>query len=549
MLDSKTLAIAQSVRELTARGLETLSRAEVDTAPLRQALLDLDGPFLLVVAGEFNSGKSSLLNALLGGDYLKEGVTPTTDRVHLIGYGDQVKLEPQSKELAMVSVPSELLKDVRLVDTPGTNAILQHHQVLTEKFLPRADLILFITSADRPFTQSEADFLNFIRAWGKKVVLVVNKMDLLTAPELEQVLAFVKKGADQTMGSVPPVFAVSARKARQGDKAASHIDELEAHIRKVLSTEAASIKLGSPLGVLVKLVEEAKPALEGKLKNIEEQLATCRELDSLATRHEERTRRDFDGQIALVVQQLDAVRLRGEVWLDDKVKISNFLNLINSNRLKQSFVDEVVKGANADIERAVLQAMNWLAKRDRELLEDALHLLREAPGLRHAVSNSSEEQMIEGNLETALKDFKPEEEAQLLKEHIQSALQQTALWEVGAVGLGTLLLLIFNRIFLDVLGFFTGLIAAVFGFTILPRRKEQAKARLRERLEEVRGKFEAALAESLNTELGRTKERFQSLYRTPCLRLESSRDGILNQLSQSELLRNQALELRRRLGA
>lgn len=546
MLDSRTLQIAHSVRDLTARGLEALARAEVDTSALRQALLDLDGPFLLVVAGEFNSGKSSLLNALLGGDYLKEGVTPTTDRIHLIGYGSEVKLEPQTKELALVSVPSELLKDVRLVDTPGTNAILQHHQVLTERFLPRADLILFITSADRPFTQSEADFLDFIRAWGKKVVLVINKMDLLTGPELLQVLAFVRKGAEQTMGSLPPVFAVSARKARQGDKAASHIAELEAHIAKVLSTEAATIKLGSPLGVLTKLIDESKPGLEAKLKGVEEQLSTCRELDSLAARHEERTRRDFEGQIALVVQQLDAVRLRGETWLDDKVRISNFMNLINSSRLKQSFMDEVVKGANADIERAVLQAMNWLAKRDRELLEDALHLLREAPGLRQAVSNA-EEQMIEGNLEAALKDFKPEEEAQLLKEHIQSALQQTALWEVGAVGLGALLLLIFNRIFLDVLGLFTGLIAAVFGFTILPRRKEQAKARLRERLEEVRGKFEAALAESLNTELGRTKDRFLGLYRTPCLRLESNRDTLLSQLKQNEQLRSEATELRRRL--
>lgn len=548
MLDSKTLALTHDVRALLAKGLDTLARADSDTAPLKQALADLDGPFLLVVAGEFNSGKSSLLNALLGGEFLKEGVTPTTDRINLIGYGNQAKTEPQSPELVLISLPNELLKDVRLVDTPGTNAIVQHHQVLTEQFLPRADLILFVTSADRPFTQSESNFLNYIKAWGKKIVLIINKKDLLTEAELQQVLEFVRKGADQTLGSVPPVFAVSARKARQGDIAGSNIAQLEGHIQQVLSKEAATIKLGSPLGVMVKLIDQTKPALEAKQKDIERQLVTCNELDVLANRHEERTRRDFDGQVALVAQQLEAVRTRGENWLDEKVRISNFMNLINSSKLKQSFLDEVVKGANTDIERAVLQAMNWLAKRDRELLEDALHLLREAPGLRQ-VSDTNEEKTIEGNLEEALLSFKPEEEAQLLKDHIQEGLQETALWEVGAVGLGALLVLIFNRIFLDVLGIFTGILAAVFGLTILPRRKDQAKARLRERIEELRGQFETALKGNLNLEMTRIRERFNNLYRAPCLRLETSRDGIKGQLNTLEGLKQEGLDLRKRLGA
>lgn len=208
MLDSKTQALAQDVRALLTQGLDALARVGLDTEALKQALLDLEGPFLLVVIGEYNSGKSSLLNALLGEDFLKEGVTPTTDRINLIGYGPEPKLQPQSPELVLVQLPHPLLKDLHLVDTPGTNAILQHHQVLTEQFLPRADLILFVTSADRPFTQSEADFLRLIRAWGKKVVLVINKIDLLSEPELQQVLEFVKKAADQTLGQTPALCSL-----------------------------------------------------------------------------------------------------------------------------------------------------------------------------------------------------------------------------------------------------------------------------------------------------------------------------------------------------
>jgi len=547
MLDSKTLALAQDARTLLAKGLDALARVGIQTEALQQALLDLEGPFLLVVAGEFNSGKSSLLNALLGSDFLKEGVTPTTERIHLISYGPEARLQPQSPEVALVELPHPLLKEVRLVDTPGTNAILQHHQVLTQKFLPRADLILFVTSADRPFTQSEADFLGFIRAWGKKVVLIVNKIDLLSAAELQQVLEFVRKGADQTLGHVPPIFAVSARRARKGE-AASHIPELEAHIRWVLAHEATRLKLGSPLGVLARLAEEARAVVESRIKETERQLATCRELDNLLQRHQERTQRDFNGQVALALQSIEEVRARGERWLDEKVRFSRFLELLQSSKLKQSFIDEVVKGANLAIERRVQGVMNWLAKRDRELLEDALSLLREAPGLGHSQQSAPEEGAIAQNLEEALRSFDPEAEAAQLRDFIQESLRGTALAEVGVMGLGLTILLVTQKIALDILGIFATVFGAILATSILPRRKEAAKARLRERLAELKGTLERALHEVLNSELERTRERFHRLYRTPCARLEHTRNSTLAELRLIEDLGREALELRNRMG-
>lgn len=547
MLDSKTLALAQDARTLLAKGLDALARVGIQTEALQQALLDLEGPFLLVVAGEFNSGKSSLLNALLGSDFLKEGVTPTTERIHLISYGPEARLQPQSPEVALVELPHPLLKEVRLVDTPGTNAILQHHQVLTQKFLPRADLILFVTSADRPFTQSEADFLGFIRAWGKKVVLIVNKIDLLSAAELQQVLEFVRKGADQTLGHVPPIFAVSARRARKGE-AASHIPELEAHIRWVLAHEATRLKLGSPLGVLARLAEEARAVVESRIKETERQLATCRELDNLLQRHQERTHRDFNGQVALALQSIEEVRARGERWLDEKVRFSRFLELLQSSKLKQSFIDEVVKGANLAIERRVQGVMNWLAKRDRELLEDALSLLREAPGLGHSQQTAPEEGAIAQNLEEALRSFDLEAEAAQLRDFIQESLRGTALAEVGVMGLGLTILLVTQKIALDILGIFATVFGAILATSILPRRKEAAKARLRERLAELKGTLEQALHEVLNSELEGTRERFHRLYRTPCARLEHTRNSTLAELRLIEDLGREALELRNRMG-
>src|SRR5581483_92576 len=112
-------------------------------------------------------------------------------------------------------VPSEALRDLAVVDTPGTNAILREHEALTREFVPRADLVLFATSADRPFTETERALIAAIREWGKKIVVVVNKIDLMETPAAaEQVRTFVRDGLRAELDADPPLFLTSVRLAR-----------------------------------------------------------------------------------------------------------------------------------------------------------------------------------------------------------------------------------------------------------------------------------------------------------------------------------------------
>jgi len=78
-----------------------------------------------------------------------EGVTPTTTRIHMLRYGKELSEVHLEADLAVLTCPIEWLRDINIVDTPGTNAIIQRQQQITEDFVPRADLVLFVTSADR----------------------------------------------------------------------------------------------------------------------------------------------------------------------------------------------------------------------------------------------------------------------------------------------------------------------------------------------------------------------------------------------------------------
>src|SRR5512147_996945 len=183
---------------------------------LQDAILQLDELFLVVVVGEFNAGKSALVNALLGEKVLLEGATPTTSRVTLVKWGEQAGEHAVDENFAIYTYPLPLLKELNIVDTPGTNAVIRHHERLTDEFVPRSDLVLFTTSADHPLTESERQFLERILAWGKKIVFALNKADIIESEAaLEEVRSFVLKHATLILKDTPEFFPVSARQAQR----------------------------------------------------------------------------------------------------------------------------------------------------------------------------------------------------------------------------------------------------------------------------------------------------------------------------------------------
>ena len=186
--------------------------AHLDT--LQGLLKDIREPLLFVVVGEVKAGKSSLLNALFGQEFARVDVLPATDRVYIFRYGEEESSVEVSPQLTERYQPIPFLRDFNVVDTPGTNTMVAEHQTITENFIPRADLVLFVFSVTNPWTQSAWALLDLVqKRWLKNVIFVLQQADLRDAAEIAIIRRHLEDTAVQKLGFAPPIFAVSARNA------------------------------------------------------------------------------------------------------------------------------------------------------------------------------------------------------------------------------------------------------------------------------------------------------------------------------------------------
>ena len=184
-------------------------------APVVKSLVEgLRDPFVFVVAGEVNAGKSTLLNALFGEEFCASGVLPETRRIHYFRYGRTAQRVQTGPLLEEIELPHAFLRDFHVVDTPGVNSIAEGHELITGGFIPRADAVLYCFPATNPWSSAAWEFLAGIHhTWLKKIVLVLQQADLRTPDETSAIAEHMRNIGRQRLGVDLPVFPVSARLA------------------------------------------------------------------------------------------------------------------------------------------------------------------------------------------------------------------------------------------------------------------------------------------------------------------------------------------------
>lgn len=532
-----------------------------DRQALASSIQQLDELFLLVVVGEFNAGKSALINALVGEKILKEGVTPTTTRVNILRYGEETASFQDAEDIQYLTSPAPFLREISIVDTPGTNAIIREHEEITSRFIPRSDLVLFITSADRPFTESERLFLKEIREWKKKVVVVINKIDLLQSPEeLEEVIDFINTHSKTLLDFSPEIFPLSARQAylaKEGEDQlweTSRFQHFEDYLFQTLNkTSRLKLKLLNPLGVAKNLTAGYQEHYEHQLKVLEQDLSLLQDVENQLDLYHQDMLESFQLRLSAIDGLLVEMENRGVTYFEEHLRLVRIFDLLNKKQIQNTFEEQVIGDVPQQIENRITRIIDWIVEanlRQWQAITDHLadsrrqhhgRIMNEAGGY-----NYDRERYINSILQGAQKviaSYDRDQEAYRIADQAQKAVAATAALEAGAVGLGTIVSILATTAAADITGILIAGTVAALGFIIIPHRRRKAKQEMRQKIGEMREQLTTSLETHFRHEIDHSLQEIKDTFAPYSRFVRTESNHNLKALDQVESYQQQVVAL------
>ena len=318
----------------------------------------INEPFMFVIVGEVKSGKSSFINALLntGKEICKVAPSPMTDTIQQVIYGEEEKEIQINDYLKKITYPDKILKEIAIVDTPGTNTIIEHHQEITERFIPAADLIVFVFEAKNPYRQSAWDFFNFIKEdWRKKILFVLQQKDLMDAEDLavneKGVRDYaVKKGIEE-----PLVFSVSAKLELEGKYAESGFEPISKFIRdNITGGQAPILKLSNNVAISKNINEKIRSGVDDRRKQLESDHAFRADIHETLDHQENKSKKHVGILVENLLAAYDKITFKAEKELSNGLSFfsllrRSFISIFNKNASAKEWLNDLANDMEKDL--------------------------------------------------------------------------------------------------------------------------------------------------------------------------------------------------------
>jgi tRNA U34 5-carboxymethylaminomethyl modifying GTPase MnmE/TrmE len=526
-------------------------------------------PFLFVIVGEVKTGKSSFINALLatGKDVVKVAPDPCTDTVQQVVYGkaqEEVVINPYHKKIYQ---PAEILRHISVVDTPGTNTIEERHQEITEGYIPRSDLIVFVFEAKNPYRQSAWQFFDYIHSdWKKKVIFVLQQADLMDPPDLainqKGIMDYAKKKGLPD----PKVFTVSAKLELQGQDEASGFKPLNQYIREhITGRNAYRLKLQSSIGT-VRNVQARIGINLGKMQaQLQTDRAFRRDVRETLSAQEERSYRQIDKLIQGLLRDYDQIAEKAQQELREGLGIGPMAGKLVRSIFKRAdspakWLNSITDKLKADMERRVnrrlnegveeiAEAINQMAriidlkiKQNQATLKGPEAVFGEISDQRRAVI-----QDLRDDFDSFVNEAENFMGTEVLPE--TSRISPNVLTGSGVAVIGAVLTAATHIPLLDITGgVLSALGLAVAGGTVMVKRGKLIKGFAQE-IDKGRRLLAEELDEKLKTYVGHIRQQIESNFQEfdDLLKTEDQHIDLLTQQQQD--ITTQLTEMDKKLGA
>lgn len=347
-LRERSIQLIEDIAEALGQNTE---ETQEDVRRLRAVVQDLrDMFFLVAVVGEFNAGKSTFVNAMVGERLLPMGITPTTEYIELVKYSKTPERQyiMQDDSTRVWGHPNTGAPGVAIVDTPGTGSIFDRHEETAKDFLHRSDLVIFLISGKHAFAETERTYMELAKRFGKKIILVVNQMDLLEPKDRDEVRRFISNNVKKTLDLEPLIFMISAKQALEaaennGPADAGGLDAVKAHLRGVYAeAPPTKQKLIGQLDTAETILRGHKRDYQTKIDLVSADIGKVqdvqKELEAQSLGLETRMK-EAGAEIDRV---LEGIRKRGINFIETHLTIRRLGRGVDRNKLQEEFEEDVI---------------------------------------------------------------------------------------------------------------------------------------------------------------------------------------------------------------
>ncbi len=331
--------------------------------------------FYLVVLGLFKRGKSSFINSLLGEIVVPSGVVPLTAIITLIEHSDEkyaeiyfkdgkkekVRIDEVKNFIAeaknpnneknvtkvIIYYPSEILKFVTIIDTPGVGSSLEHNTQTTLEFVNKIDAAVFMLSTDIPITKLEVEFLSKLKEIVPRIIFVLNKTDLLENKSLTELTDYNNQVLNEICENNFKIIQTSSKLALEGLRGnnpalieKSNIGKVKQVIFDLLNNEKEEIFIKATKSRFIKVLNEAKSLIAFKIRTLK---MPAEQLDEKLSQFQKsievmKTEKDeFD-----ILMEGKIKRLQ-EYVEEETDKLGNILNEKIEKEFNENFIEVVAK--------------------------------------------------------------------------------------------------------------------------------------------------------------------------------------------------------------
>jgi ribosome biogenesis GTPase A len=523
---------------------------QIQTPELAQTVSELrnriNEPFMFVIVGEVKAGKSSFINALLdtGKEITKVAPQPMTDTIQQLVYGESEEITVINPFLKRITIPVDILKEIAIVDTPGTNTIIEKHQEITERFIPASDLIVFVFEAKNPYRQSAWDFFDYIHGdWRKKIIFVLQQKDLMNAEDLavneNGVLEYAqKKGINQ-----PLVFSVSAKQEQEGNKTESGFAPMRHYIRdNITGGKAPILKLRNNLDLSRNISERIAQGLDTRAQQWEADTAFRADIRDTLDKQAAQSNR----QVGILVENLlagyDRITREKSDQLTEGLSVFTLIRrtlagIFSKQASAKEWLEQLANDLGTDLERELQQklqegvvdlaeSIQQMAKMIDLKIQNSQTILKHNHALFSAIAERRSN--VLRDLQDAFARFMNRSENFTARELFpdNQPLSPNLLTGSGLAVIGTILAVVAQGAVFDVTGGVLASIGFLFAGISTSIKRKRVLNGFFEEIQKGRARMEKEVTEKLTTYVDQLKRRIDGNFQDFDAMLETEKEQI-----------------------